>query len=266
MAIIARDSTTKIRDFTFPNPDNFEVLTVCATVATIKRKFYLTAAYIPPNYTTARGKACLEHINNLVLNIKRNTQDPYILIAGDFNQWDVGLAVQDYADLVEVPTPATRGERHIDRIFTNWSDDIHDSGCLPPLETEGPADTKSYSDHKIQYMCSRLVRKQPVVWETFVHRPYNEKGADAFIEELSTVDWTPVYSALGKLLNYGTVSVGRFSRKSLEFDIHGVKSPHLLIKKMRKKIKEARKRKSFLQNRYQGEFEDDTFNDEEKKR
>ena len=194
VAIITRASTTKIKSVAFPNPDSFEILSVCASVATIKRNFYIIAAYIPPNYTVARGNACLQHINDLILHIKRTTHDPYLLLAGDFNQWDVNTAIQDYVELVEVATPPTREDRKIDRIFTNWSDSVTDSGCLPPLETEGNKESRTYSDHKIQYMCSRLDKKAPIKWETFKHRPFNDRGADAFVEEISTIDWTPVYT------------------------------------------------------------------------
>lgn len=55
VAVVARDSVTKMKGYDFPNPDDFEVLAVAATVASIKRKLFILAAYIPPNYTVGRG-------------------------------------------------------------------------------------------------------------------------------------------------------------------------------------------------------------------
>ena len=193
VAIVSRASVSKMIDYPFPNPKGFEVLGMYMTIANIKRKFYVVAAYIPPNYTVPKGKACLQHINNMVLDIKRGAQDPYILVAGDFNQWPIEVALEDYEELVEVPSPPTRGDRKIDRTFTNWHDDVTDSGCLPPLESEGDGNTVTVSDHKIQYTCSRLPVRDPVKWETFTHRPFSTKGGEAFVQELSSMDWDPVY-------------------------------------------------------------------------
>ena len=124
---MTKESTTKITDYGFPNPHGFEVLAVCARVAHIKEKFYIIAGYIPPNYMVSKGKSCLEHINNLVLDIKRRADNDRVIIAGDFNQWGIGEALLDYADISEVETPPTRGERRIDRIFTNFPDLINEA-------------------------------------------------------------------------------------------------------------------------------------------
>ena len=177
----------------FPNAQNFEVLPIVASITKIRRKFLIIAIYIPPNYTVNRGAACLQHVNNLVLHIKRNSTDPYIILAGDFNQWDIAGALEDFPELVEVETPPTRGDRKIDKIYTNWHSDIHDAGCIPPLETEGPPSTRTYSDHSIQYMCSRLSRKSPTTWEVYSYRPYNEGAANDFCDELGSVSWTELY-------------------------------------------------------------------------
>ena len=193
VAVVSKECTTKTKIYNFPNPECFEVLSVVVTVSTIKRKFYVIACYIPPNYTVARGKACLDHINNVVLDIKRKCQEPYLLLAGDFNQWPVQDALEDYHDITEVLTPPTREDRRIDRIFTNWQQEIVESGCLPPLETEGSAETRTYSDHRIQYICSRIERKDPVKRECFTYRPFNDKASEAFIAELGATDWQPVY-------------------------------------------------------------------------
>ena len=194
VAIVLKNDISGGKSFSFPNPDNFEVLPVAVNLYASKRRIYIIAAYIPPNYNVRKGKACLQHINNLILQIKRTAVDPYIVVAGDFNQWCIAEALVDFPELVEVHTPPTRDDRHIDKIFTNWSEDIHESGCLPPLETEGSAESKTFSDHNIQYVCSRIPRKAPVNWQTYTYRPFNQKGADNFVAELSRVGWDHVYS------------------------------------------------------------------------
>ena len=197
VAIIYRASTTKLQVYKFQNPDNFEVLTCMAKVTGIERKFFLTAAYIPPGYSVPRGKACMQHIADIILEIKRKFVDPLLLVAGDFNQWDVADKLSEYPDMEEVPSPPTLADRKIDKIFINWSEEVHESGCLPPLESDLDGELRTYSDHRIQYACARLLRKDPVQWETFTYRPFTEKGKGAFVADIALTDWSPVSGAVG---------------------------------------------------------------------
>ena len=50
-------------------------------------KMVVIAMYMPPNYTVPRGNFCLEHIENLVKEIKKRYNDQFIVLGGDFNQW-----------------------------------------------------------------------------------------------------------------------------------------------------------------------------------
>ena len=192
VAVISKSSCTSTKALSFPNPELFEVLPLCLTEFSIARKFFVVAAYIPPGYTVPRGKACLEHIRNIVLHVKNTYQDPYIMVAGDFNQWGVGEALADYPDMLEVLTPPTRLDRHIDKVFVNWHDEIVDSGCLPPLESENIGGAITYSDHRVQYACARLQRRDPIRLEIFTYRPFTSAGAAAFVAEIENTDWSVV--------------------------------------------------------------------------
>ena len=197
VAIVYRESIAKASVYSFPNPDLFEVLPVIMSVVGVKRKFFVLAVYIPPGYTAPRGRQCMQHVNDLVLDIKNKHSDPYIVIAGDFNQWLMAEKLEEFCDLQEIPTPPTRGNRKIDKIFLNWSDDVDDAGCLPPLETELEGERKTYSDHKIQYVCSRLPNKEPIKWENFKYRPFTDKGGESFKADLEAVDWNEVLDCVG---------------------------------------------------------------------
>ena len=194
VAVVAKNSCTKVKAYQFLNPEGFEVLPLVVTESSILRKFYIIAAYIPPNYPVPRGKACLNHIKDLILDIKNQCPDPYIVLGGDFNQWDVKLAVLDYPDIEEVLTPPTRLDRHIDKIFLNWHDEVTEAGCLSPLETSGEQGEITYSDHRVQYVCSRLPKKEPIRWEVFSYRPYTEVGGDNFVRDVSNHNWDYVVS------------------------------------------------------------------------
>ena len=198
VAIIARDSCTKLAVMSFPNPENFEVLIVFGNMVGIKRKIYLICAYIPPNYNVPRGKDCLAFIADVILEIKRKCPDALICLSGDFNQWDVVAAMEDFPEMKEILTPATRNGRRIDRVICNWEEHVIDSSCFPPLEAENIlGQTMTTSDHSIQFVASALERKEKVVWETYSYRPFSDKSAEHFTAELASKDWSEVFEAVG---------------------------------------------------------------------
>lgn len=51
-------------------------------------------------------------------------------------------------------------------------------------------------------------------------------------------------TAWERIMGLGTVSVGRFSRRALELDMPGIKHPHRIVKKLKKRIVLARKVKA----------------------
>ena len=195
VAIVVRDAITRTKRYQFDNPEKFEVLPVIVRHAEIARQIFAIAAYLPPGYAVPRGKAAMQYICDLVLDIKTRHQDPLIVIAGDFNQWEVGEALAEFSDLEEVITPATRGDRKIDRIFLNWRDQVTESGCLPPLSTVVLEGLGSDSDHRVQFALSRLQKREPIRWESFTHRPFTTAGADAFKLDIRGLDWKEVLAA-----------------------------------------------------------------------
>lgn len=97
-----------------PNPDKFEILPVIGNLRGLARKLVVVGVYIPPNYAAARGAACLEYLEEMIIDIKRRYSDPFVVVTGDFNQWAVGDALQEFADIREVHVGPTRGDRAID--------------------------------------------------------------------------------------------------------------------------------------------------------
>ena len=198
VALLFRDSLVSAKLIDFPNPDLFEVLPVLLTIKGVKRKFAIITVYIPPGYAVPRGRACLQHVNDLVLEIKNRNDSPYIGIFGDFNQWPIDQALADYPDLVENIGGPTRGDRTIDRNFCNWSNNIIETAVLPPLETEETeAGTVRRSDHKVVLTRARVRRLDCPKWRTFTHRPFTDKGAKNFKEWLARFDWSEVIAGHG---------------------------------------------------------------------
>ena len=96
VAIMYKKSCLNMKELIVPNPDSFEVLGAVGNLLGHSRKIVTLACYIPPNYAVGRGKDCLAYITDLVLHLKRTYKDPYIIVGGDFNQWDLSRALEDY--------------------------------------------------------------------------------------------------------------------------------------------------------------------------
>ena len=70
-------------------------------------------------------------ISGCVTKAKRQYDDPFIIVTGDFNQWKVEEVLANFADMEEVPVGLTRSAHHIDRIFSNFQEHSRDVGTLP---------------------------------------------------------------------------------------------------------------------------------------
>ena len=128
------------------------------------------------------------------MQIKRKYADPYLLISGDFNQWDLSSALADYHDLQETHVGPTRGNRAIDRSFSNFTEYVFESGLLPPLQTE---DSTKKSDHAVTYLRAALPRFEAFEVLTYSYRLYTEEDAEKFHRWVITHDWTRVMQAEG---------------------------------------------------------------------
>ena len=131
VAIAFRKGSVDLKKLDFKNEEDYEVLVGCGTVPGHSKKLIVVGVYMPPNYSQSKGLACLDYLSDVVIEIKRKYRDPYLVIGGDFNQWDVAGALQDYPDLREVSVGATRDDRQIDRLFSNF-DQVEAFGTLPP--------------------------------------------------------------------------------------------------------------------------------------
>ena len=139
VAIFYKKTIGSLTRINLPNPDNFEVLTTMATLKGSARKLVVVAAYIPPNYPVPKARACLEYIENAVIDIRRRYRDPYVVVAGDFNQWEIDQALVVFHDVREVHVGPTRKDRAIDRIFCNMSRSITESGTRSRTKGRGTA-------------------------------------------------------------------------------------------------------------------------------
>ena len=76
------------------------------------------------------GEDTFSYITNTVIEMKRRFLNPQLVMAGDFNQWKVEEALDDFADMPEADVGLTRKDKCLDYIFVNMSRSITGSGML----------------------------------------------------------------------------------------------------------------------------------------
>ena len=115
VAIAYRMATCSFKRIELDNPDRFEVIAALGTLPGHTRKVLVLGCYIPPGYNASRGNGCLDFIENLIIGFKRKYTNPYIVVAGDFNQWKINDVMVNFPDITEADVGPTRGDRSIDR-------------------------------------------------------------------------------------------------------------------------------------------------------
>ena len=130
----------------------------------------------------------------MIVFVKQKYTDPFVILAGDFNQWKISQTILDFPDLKEAQTGPTRNDKNIDKIFTNISRSISEAGTLASLETE---DGSRASNHRTAYCKAELARLRTFTWEKYTYRHYNEESVQKFKEWVVLHDWKEVLEASG---------------------------------------------------------------------
>ena len=174
MAVVHNTSDCTLVKLDLPNPDEFEVLVTLSTIPVYARKLLTVACYLPPNYTVGRSRAALDHIEDVVQTLKSTYKDPFIIVGGDFNQWPMQEALQDFPDITEAAVGPTRKDRCIDGILVNFGQAVEESGTVLPLEPE-PGYQGTKSDHRVAFVRAALPKLQTFEWVTYQYRYYSER-------------------------------------------------------------------------------------------
>ena len=140
--------------------------------------------------------SCLLHPTKLHENERRKVYSRNGVaneITGDFNQWDISAALQNFPDVGEVDVSATRGGLSIDRILCNDNRSVEESGTWAPLEMEG-FDSKQ-SDHRITFCTVELRRVESFKWKTYTYRHFSKESEDLFKSWIVMHNWKEVFEA-----------------------------------------------------------------------
>ena len=121
--------------------------------------------------------------------------------------------LHDFPDLIEHHVGPTRGDRSIDRIFSNLR--VAVSGTVPPLETDLIDGVSKKSDHKVAFVQSELDRVQEYEMLNYRYRFYNAESELQYGKWLGEQDWSDLMSAEGseeKTNVYQDMVVGALER------------------------------------------------------
>ena len=197
VAIMYREASLTLKDMKYPNPDKFETIYAAGSIKGHGRKLVVIAAYMPPGDRVPRARACIRHITEMISEAKRKFSEPLIVLAGDFNQWPIQEAVQDFVDMSEVAVGPTRGSRAIDRVFVNFGQAVTAKGTVEPLETESDGGQVRQSDHRVAYVRSKLQKLYTYEWLSYSYLYYNEESVEDFRAWIASYDWERVTNAVG---------------------------------------------------------------------
>ena len=188
VAVVYKKNACNMTKIEIQNSGDFEIIAALGNLPGYKEKLITIACYLPPNYSVPRGKAALAYIVDIVLEVKRRYKDPFLVVAGDFNQWRVDQALAEFPDMTEADVGPTRKDRCIDRIFTNFNRSVKASGTVPPLEVEpGSAGTKS--DHRVAYIDASLPKIRSYTWESYSYRYKSQEAVNEFGAWIAGFDW-----------------------------------------------------------------------------
>ena len=110
---------------------------------------------------------------------------PWLVIAGDWNRYDLSCIADSYPNLSMVETPPTRGDALLDYSFTNFPVDKAEVSF--PVESDN-----SKADHAIiNYECM-LERPASFAWETHEYIKLTDQGVKEFSERIKMQDWSQV--------------------------------------------------------------------------
>ena len=171
------------------NESEFEIVAAIGRRVGQRRKIQVVAVYIPPSYDADQNEAHLNAVKDIIINLRRRYDNPYTMLAGDFNKRDAKKATADFPDMKIIPTPPTRGTNVLDIIITSFNDILIDSGVTDPIECmEGMK-----SDHKTVFAKFRMPRVPSYEIQDYEYYHITQEACQAFANWAETQTWKTVY-------------------------------------------------------------------------
>ena len=95
VAIAFKRSHIELKTIDLPG-NNYEIIFAEGSIPRFTRKFLAICVYMPPNLSASSARECLNFLVDAILELKQRYNDPFITIAGDFNNFGIHSALEDY--------------------------------------------------------------------------------------------------------------------------------------------------------------------------
>ena len=118
VAILYQDSSLKLKEYKFKRK-HYEILAVKGTHSSVRGTLYIFVVYIKPSLNAQQKSELLELLTDVVIQVKTKEDNPKIYVMGDFNKVQTDVLTLSLPTLIQLDSPPTRNEAHLDIIITN---------------------------------------------------------------------------------------------------------------------------------------------------
>ena len=183
VAIVYRTGDVEMRKIKIDS--EFEIVAALGRRTGQRRKIVVMVVYVPPSLDAKDSDRAMEEISNLVGTLKRKYNSPYFVIGGDFNKRPIEKELKLYPDLKLENTPPTRGNNHLDLIFTNYPQYITKAGVTDPIfNLEG-----TETDHLTVYVNAKMPRVPEYNTESYSYYRQTAEGDEKMMQYIQSIDW-----------------------------------------------------------------------------
>lgn len=89
IALVWRSSFASFKRVAVGVESRHELMVCVRSIKGHRRRMIALVCYIPPNISKKEAEDCLDCITCAISSCKRKYSNPYFVVDGDFNQWDV---------------------------------------------------------------------------------------------------------------------------------------------------------------------------------
>ena len=163
-----------------------EIVVARGKIVRNSRPFFVVAGYISTRLKPKQVQDFVENLCHIILKIKTENTDPYIIIMGDFNGADTSPIMSDFPDLSCKTSLPTRNDAILDYSIANFWDELQEVSVRKPLENYASG-TKS--DHSFLFYKASLKHVHKFEWVTSSARVMKEKNIAKAAERINNTVW-----------------------------------------------------------------------------
>ena len=187
VAIISRKRNIKITEYSCKR-GRHEILVGKAKLVNNTNPIFIIAVYVPPKTRTSTIDELNQTLADIISKIKTEVANPYIIVCGDFNRFNINQAYNDYMDMQPLTTPPSRKGACLDKCVTNFNEEILDVQVHEPLTT----DQGLQSDHDMLLFLCSLKHTHAFEKIRYSTREVNKERKDEFNKKFAIVDWLTI--------------------------------------------------------------------------